>query len=80
MREQRDLLRVACSPAGEIAADPMGGAPGRGAYLCPRPECLAAARQRRAFDRVFRRAVPAATVAALEESLRELIADRSPEG
>ena len=37
--DKRQLVRVVRGTAGNIAEDPTGKAPGRGAYLCPRLEC-----------------------------------------
>lgn len=39
-RPKRQLYRVVRSPAGVVAFDPVGKAPGRGAYLCGEDECL----------------------------------------
>lgn len=39
----QDLLRLVVGPDGEIAPDIAGGAFGRGAWVHPRPECLAGA-------------------------------------
>jgi uncharacterized protein len=39
-----------------VVADPTGGLPGRGAYVCD-AECARAAIDRRALNRAFRRAV-----------------------
>lgn len=44
-RDKRDLLRVARTPDG-VRFDPDARLPGRGAYLCPDPDCIAAARRR----------------------------------
>lgn len=40
-KSKRELIRVVRSPEGEISLDTTGKKPGRGAYLCPDPECLA---------------------------------------
>lgn len=40
MKNKRDLLRVVRTPEGSIEVDPTGKISGRGAYLCPDPECL----------------------------------------
>lgn len=40
MHPKRELIRAVRSPAGEITLDFKGKAPGRGAYLCPNPDCL----------------------------------------
>ncbi len=36
---KRDLVRVVLTPQGECIVDETGKRPGRGAYLCHRPEC-----------------------------------------
>ena len=40
MFPKRELIRVVRSPEGELSLDFKGKAPGRGAYLCGKPECL----------------------------------------
>ena len=40
VRAKRDLVRIVRSPAGELAVDLRGKAPGRGAYLDPDQACL----------------------------------------
>jgi predicted RNA-binding protein YlxR (DUF448 family) len=62
MRPQVALVRVALATDGRAVLSRT--APGRGAWLCrdgsrPCPPCLTAAVRRRAFDRAFRRALPA---------------------
>ncbi len=36
---KRELVRVVRTPAGGVEIDLTAKKPGRGAYLCPRPEC-----------------------------------------
>jgi predicted RNA-binding protein YlxR (DUF448 family) len=36
---KRELIRVVCTPEGMIEVDPRGKRPGRGAYLCRKPQC-----------------------------------------
>ena len=48
MFPKRELIRVVRSPEGELSLDFKGKAPGRGAYLCGKPECLKKARKSRA--------------------------------
>ena len=40
MKNKRELLRVVRTPEGNIEIDPTGKKSGRGAYICPDPECL----------------------------------------
>lgn len=39
-QEKNCLVRLVRSPDGRIYLDHSGRAPGRGAYLCPRQDCL----------------------------------------
>ena len=44
-KPKKELVRVVRSPEGEISLDTTGKKPGRGAYICPDPACLAKARK-----------------------------------
>ncbi len=70
MKEKRELFRVVKSPEGEISLDFKGKKPGRGAYLCPDPECLKRARKSRGLERAFEGAIPAQVYDALEEQMK----------
>ena len=50
------LHRIVRSPDGVVRYDPSGTAPGRGAYVCDRPNCLELAGKRRALQRALRTA------------------------
>ena len=71
MRNKKDLIRVVRSPEGEISLDFKGKKPGRGAYVCPAPACLAKARKSRALERAFSTAIPAEVYDQLEGQMRE---------
>ena len=58
MKPKRELIRVVRVPEGEISLDFKGKKPGRGAYLCPNPQCLAKARKARALERAFSAQIP----------------------
>ena len=66
MKPKRELIRVVRSPEGVVSLDFQGKAPGRGAYICPDPECLKKARKSRALERAFDTAIPAEVYDALE--------------
>ena len=51
MTPKKELLRIVRSPEGAVAFDPVGKAPGRGAYVCRKAECLRKARKIRALER-----------------------------
>ena len=70
MKEKRALIRVVKSPEGEVSLDFKGNKPGRGAYLCPNPECLKRSRKARALERAFETALPPEVYEALEEQMK----------
>ena len=55
---QKELLRIVRSPEGVIAFDPVGKAPGRGAYVCHDLQCLKRAVKARAISRAFEIEIP----------------------
>ena len=71
MKNKRDLIRVVRSPEGTISLDFKGKMPGRGAYVCPDPACLAKARKSRALERAFETAIPTEVYDQLERQMGE---------
>ena len=68
-KPKAELIRVVRSPQGEISLDFKGKKPGRGAYVCPDPECLKKARKSRALERAFSAPLPDEVWAALEAQM-----------
>ena len=71
MKTKKELIRVVKSPEGEISLDFKGKKPGRGAYVCHDPACLAKARKSRALERTFSCQMPEEVYAALEQQMLE---------
>ena len=71
MKPKRELIRVVRSPEGEVSLDFKGKKPGRGAYLCLAPDCLARANKSRARERAFSAPLPEEVYAALEGQMQE---------
>lgn len=69
MKDKRVLLRIVRTPEGEILLDSTGKKSGRGAYVCPDPECLKKARRSKALERAFDTAIPPEVYDALEEQM-----------
>lgn len=69
-KPKKELIRVVRSPEGEISLDFRGKKPGRGAYLCPDPACLAKVRKSRGLERAFSCQVDLAVYEALDEQMR----------
>lgn len=68
-KPKSELIRVVRSPAGEVSLDFRGKKPGRGAYVCPDPDCLKKARKSRALERAFSSPLPDEVWAGLEEQM-----------
>lgn len=69
MKPKRELIRVVKSPEGELSLDFRGKKPGRGAYVCPAPECLKRARKSNALGRAFSMKIPEEVYEALEAQM-----------
>ena len=52
-KDKRELLRVVRNKEGEISLDATGKKPGRGAYLCPCPDCLKKAQKARRLEKAL---------------------------
>ena len=69
MKPKRELVRAVRSPEGAISLDKTGKANGRGAYMCPDPECFKKLRKRKGLERAFKCQVPTEVYEALEDEL-----------
>jgi len=72
MKAKKELIRVVRSPEGAVSLDFKGKLPGRGAYVCPNPACLARARKARALERAFSAPLPPEVWEALEKQMKEV--------
>ncbi|HAW59922.1 MAG TPA: DUF448 domain-containing protein [Actinobacteria bacterium] len=50
VKPKRELLRIVRTPTREIDFDPTGRASGRGAYMCPKKDCLDLAVRKKRFS------------------------------
>jgi predicted RNA-binding protein YlxR (DUF448 family) len=57
MKGKKEMLRVLRTQEEGIILDSTGRKNGRGAYICPNPECMRKARKSKALDRAFKMAV-----------------------
>ena len=57
------------SPEGQVSLDFGGKMNGRGAYLCPDPECLKRAIRSKALDRSLEVTIPEDVYARLEKEM-----------
>ena len=56
---KRELVRIVRTPEGGVEVDPTGKRSGRGAYLCPTPDCWRLAIQKGRLDRALKTSVSA---------------------
>ena len=56
-RAKLDLLRLALDGEGRVCLDHLQRYPGRGGYVCPRPDCLARLKLSH-LQKAFRRLLP----------------------
>ena len=55
---KNELIRVLRTPEGEIIIDFTGKKSGRGAYICPQPECLKKAQKIKSLERSLEVPIP----------------------
>ena len=70
---KKELIRVVRTPDGKLLLDARDKAPGRGAYICRKAECLRKARRSRALERVLNISIPEEAYDALEAALNREI-------
>ena len=68
-KSKREMIRVVRGTDGTVHLDFGGKAPGRGAYLCPNPECLKKAMKANSLGRALEIEIPQSVYDAL---LREM--------
>ena len=57
-KNKRDMIRVVRQTDGTVSLDFSGKLNGRGAYVCPDPECLKKCRKTRSLDRCLEVTIP----------------------
>ncbi len=68
-KPKREMIRVVRSPEGNVSLDFGGKMNGRGAYLCPDPECLKRAIRSKALDRSLEVEIPEEVYARLQKEM-----------
>ena len=56
--DKRNLIRVVRTPDGNVQLDFSGKLSGRGAYICPKAECLKKAQKAKSLDRSLEGPIP----------------------
>ncbi len=68
-KEKRQMIRVVRCTDGEIRLDFSGKLGGRGAYVCPKMECLSKVRKSRALERSLDTPIPEEVYDRLEKEM-----------
>ena len=69
MKNKKDMIRVIKTSEGEICIDATGRKNGRGAYICPKKECLQMAIKNHGLERSLKAAIPQEVYQQLEEEM-----------
>ena len=68
-KAKREMIRVVRGTDGNVSLDFSGKAPGRGAYICPNPDCLKKALRSKSLDRSLEVTIPQEVYARLEKEM-----------
>ena len=70
MNEKRLMYRVLRTQEGAFLLDKTGRKNGRGAYICPKEECLKNAIRSKGLERSFKMQIPKEVYMTLEEEMK----------
>ena len=68
-KAKREMIRVVRGTEGNVSLDFGGKMNGRGAYVCPSPDCLKKALRSKALDRSLEVTIPEEVIARLEKEM-----------
>lgn len=69
MKPKKELIRIVRTPEETIEIDFTGKKNGRGAYLCPNPECLKKAVKAKRLEKAFQQKIDPEVLNQLSERL-----------
>ena len=72
MKSKKEMIRIIRDTEGDFSLDATGKKNGRGAYICPRKECLQAVIKNRGLERSFSQAIPEEVYEALKKEMELL--------
>ena len=68
-KAKREMIRVVRGTDGNVSLDFGGKMNGRGAYICPNPDCLKKAQRSKALERSLETAISQEVYESLKEQL-----------
>ena len=72
MKVKKEMTRVIKNTEGEILLDATGRANGRGAYVCPKTDCLHKAVKSKGLERSFKTPIPKDVYDLLAKEMEKL--------
>ena len=75
MKSKKEMIRVIKTPEDEICIDATGRKNGRGAYICPKSECLQKAIKNRGLERSLKMNSPAEIYESLKKEIEQIEAE-----
>ena len=70
-KPKKELIRVVRGTDGTVSLDFGGKSPGRGAYICPNPDCLQKAIKSKSLDRSLEVTIPQEVYSRLQKEMEE---------
>ena len=72
MKNKKEIIRIIRTNEQEFLLDTTGKKNGRGAYLCPDPECFEKAVKNKGLERSFRQTIPKEVYEMLKKEMEKL--------
>lgn len=72
MKTKKEMIRVIRTPEDSVCIDATGRKNGRGAYICPKSECLARAIKSKGLERSLKMQIPKEVYVQLEEEMKDI--------
>lgn len=76
-KPKKNLIRIVRTPEHKIIVDPTGKANGRGAYICPKVECLEAAIRSKRLSRSLEIDISAEELNRIKKELEVIIESKA---
>ena len=69
MKPKKEMTRIVKTPDNSVEIDLTGKRPGRGAYVCPKEECLQKAIKARRLEKALHHAISTEIIDVLKQGL-----------
>ena len=70
-KPQKELIRIVRTPEGALCVDVTGKMNGRGAYICPKAQCLADAKRAKRLEHEFKMNISDELLEQLNSRIKE---------